>query len=199
MDLDRIVGTGLVDFDDVAGSAAWIQHIEDRDEVHDDHEDEEDEEEEHEHHHHHEHEHHHHDHEHHHHHDHEHEGGEVEEYGIGTFVWCRRRPMNLGRFDEFVARHWPKSDIRAKGMCYFSDEYDTCYVFEQAGRQVKLQNAGQWYATMPKEELMQLMAREEQLQRDWDEQYGDRMQKLVFIGQKMDRAAIEAALDACLE
>ncbi|MBR1426127.1 MAG: GTP-binding protein [Paludibacteraceae bacterium] len=199
VDLDRIVGTGMFDFDDVAGSAAWIQHIEDRDEVHDDHEDEEDEEEEHEHHHHHEHEHHHHDHEHHHHHDHEHEGGEVEEYGIGTFVWCRRRPMNLGRFDEFVARHWPKSVIRAKGMCYFSDEYDTCYVFEQAGRQVKLQNAGQWYATMPKEELMQLMAREEQLQRDWDEQYGDRMQKLVFIGQKMDRAAIEAALDACLE
>ena len=148
----------------------------------------------------HEHEHHHHDHEdhEHHHHDHDHEGGEVEEYGIGTFVYYRRQPMYLGRLDDFVARLWPKNIIRCKGICYFNDEQQTCYLFEQAGRQVKLTNAGQWYATMPANELADLMKREPGLVRDWDERYGDRMQKLVFIGQKLDKQAITDMLDACL-
>ena len=197
---DKIIGTGMFDFDDVAGSAAWIQAVEGRDE----HRDDDDDEDEDEHHHHNddehdEHEHHHHEHHHHHDHDHDHEGGEVEEYGIGTYVYEERRPFNVGRFDEFVARHWPKNVIRAKGMCYFSDEYDTCYVFEQAGSQVGLRNAGEWYATMPKEELMLLLAREPQLRADWDDHYGDRMQRLVFIGQHLDKDAIKAALDECLE
>ncbi|MBR1787442.1 MAG: cobalamin biosynthesis protein CobW, partial [Paludibacteraceae bacterium] len=143
-----------------------------------------------------------HDHEHehgHHHHHHHHEGGEVEEYGIGTYVYEARRPFSLNKFDDFVARRWPKGVIRAKGMCYFSDEYDTCYVFEQAGRQVGLKNAGQWYATMPREQLYQLLAQEPQLRKDWDDRYGDRMQRLVFIGQKLDKDAIRQALDDCLE
>ena len=106
--------------------------------------------------------------------------------------------MDLNRFDEFVARHWDKNIIRCKGMCYFEEEYDMCYLFEQAGKQFDLKQAGAFYATMPEEELMQMMARDPMLQRDWDEQYGDRMQKLVFIGQHMDRHAIESALDACL-
>lgn len=126
------------------------------------------------------------------------ESGEALEYGIGTFVYKRRRPLDLARFDEFVARHWPKSVIRCKGICYFRDEMPTCYVFEQAGRQIGLQNAGQWYATMPKAELDELLAREPKLRADWDPKYGDRMQKLVFIGQKMDQAAISAELDKCL-
>ncbi|MGM9838071.1 MAG: GTP-binding protein [Paludibacteraceae bacterium] len=180
VDFDKILNTGLFNFDAVATSATWIQEVEDA------HEDEdEDEEEEHEH-----------DHEHHHHHDDE---GEAEEYGISTFVYYARRPFNLGLFDEFVAAHWPKNVIRAKGMCYFADEYDMCYLFEQAGRQFKIQKAGEWFATMPKEELMQLMAHDAQLRHDWDEQYGDRMQKLVFIGQHLDREAITRALDNCLE
>ena len=171
---------------------------------HHDDDDDDDNEHEHEHHHHHddddddddehEHEHHHH-HHHHHHHDDE---GEAEEYGIGTFVYYRRKPLNLGLFDEFVARHWPKSIIRAKGICWFYGEPDTCYVFEQAGRQVTLRDAGQWYATMPADELKAFMEQTPALQRDWDEHYGDRMQKLVFIGQHLDREAITAALDACL-
>jgi G3E family GTPase len=106
--------------------------------------------------------------------------------------------MDLNRFDEFVARHWDKNIIRCKGMCYFAEEYDMCYVFEQAGKQFNLKQAGAFYATMPKEELMLMMAQDPTLQRDWDEHYGDRMQKLVFIGQNMDKHAIEAALDACL-
>ncbi len=194
VELDRLLNTGLFDFEKVATSAAWIgeiehHHDEDTDEDDDDDEAEDD---------HHEHHHHHHEHEHEHHHHHHDDEGEAEEYGIGTFVWYRREPMDLGRFDEFVARHWPKSIIRAKGICYFRDERDMCYVFEQAGRQVSIRQAGQWFATMPKEDLQEMLARDANLRRDWDEAYGDRMQKLVFIGQKMDRKAIEAALDACL-
>jgi len=184
VELDKIINTGLFDFDSVATSATWIQEVEKH---HD--EDDDDEEEEHEHHHH--------DHEHEHHH-HHHDEGEAEEYGIGTYVYYARRPFELGLFDEFVARKWPKGIIRAKGICYFRDEQETCYVFEQAGKQVSIRNAGQWYATMPKAELEQFMNQNPGLRRDWDEQYGDRMQKLVFIGQHLDKKLIARELDACL-
>ena len=182
----EILDTELFDFEEVATSAAWIQGVEG------------DVEEEHEHHHHDEHEH-----EHHHHHDecddpHCHCHNHGDEYGISTFVYYRRRPFDLNRFDEFVARHWDKGIIRCKGMCYFEDEYDMCYLFEQAGKQFNLKQAGAFYATMPEEELMQMMATDPMLQRDWDEQYGDRMQKLVFIGQNIDKEAICKALDDCL-
>lgn len=187
VELDKIINTGLFDFDSVATSATWIQEVEKH---HD--EDDDDEEEEHEHHHHD------HDHEHEHHHHHHHDEGEAEEYGIGTYVYYARRPFELGLFDEFVARKWPKGIIRAKGICYFRDEQETCYVFEQAGKQVSIRNAGQWYATMPKAELEQFMEENPGLRRDWDEQYGDRMQKLVFIGQHLDKELIAKELNACL-
>ncbi len=219
VDLARLLDTKMFDFDKVATSAAWIDEIEnhhgdehdddddDDDDEHDHHDHEDghhhDDDDEHDHDHHHDHEHHHdHDHEHgghgHHHHHHHDDEGEAEEYGIGTFVYYRRGPFHLGRFDEFVARHWPKSVIRAKGICWFSDESDICYVFEQAGRQVSLRNAGAWYATMPADELADFKAQNPDLRRDWDERYGDRMQKLVFIGQHLDREAITQALDQCL-
>ena len=192
IDFDRILNTNAFDFDKVATSAAWIKEIEGH---HDDDDEEEDEDE---HHHHHDHEEHHHEEHHHeHHHDHDDEG-EAEEYGIGTFVYYRREPMNISRFDEFVARHWPKEIIRCKGICWFLSEPDTCYLFEQAGKQVSLRDTGQWYATMPDDELLEFMRRNPDLQRDWDDTYGDRMQKLVFIGQHLDRKAITAALDECL-
>ncbi len=190
VDFDKILNTKMFNFDAVATSATWIQEVED---AHRDDDDDEEEEEEHHHEHHHEHEYH-----HEHHHDHDDEG-EAEEYGISTFVYYARRPFNLGLFDEFVATKWPKNVIRAKGMCYFADEYDMCYLFEQAGRQFNLKKAGEWFATMPKDELEALMAQDAQLRHDWDEQYGDRMQKLVFIGQHLDKKAITDALDACLE
>ena len=195
VDLDKLVYTEKFNFDEVATSATWIQEIENH---HDDDDDDDDDEEE---------SHHHHHHDHspsgeteggHHHHHHHHDEGEAEEYGIGTFVYYARRPLNLGLFDEFVARKWPKSIIRATGICYFKGAEDICYVFEQAGRQVSLRDAGQWYATMPKDELQNMMATNPQLQKDWDEQYGDRMQKLVFIGQHLDREQITADLDFCL-
>ncbi len=194
IDLDRILNTHMFNFDEVATSAAWIDELEHH---HGDEDDDDDDEHEH-HHDHDEHEHHHHDHEHHHHHDHDHEGGEVEEYGIGTFVYYRRKPFDMNFFDNFVAKLWPKSVIRAKGICWFKDQPDMCYLFEQAGKQIGLKNAGQWYATMPENELKDLLAREEGLRQDWDEKYGDRMQKIVFIGQNMDKKTIKEQLDMCL-
>lgn len=203
VDLDKIIHTEKFNFEEVATSATWIQEIEgdhhdddDDDEHEHHHDDDDDDDDEHEHHHD-EHEHHHDGHGHHHHH-HHHDEGEAEEYGIGTFVYYARRPMNLSLFDEFVARKWPKSIIRAKGICYFKGEEETCYVFEQAGRQVSLRNAGQWFATMPPEQITLMMARDEKLRRDWDPEYGDRMQKLVFIGQHLDKEQITADLDFCL-
>ena len=182
VDFDRILDTRDFDFDRVATSAAWIAAIENEDN------DDQDEHEEH---------------HHHHHHDHDHleneEHGEALEYNIDTFVYYARRPMDLNFFDDFVARKWPKSIIRCKGLCYFDNEKDVCYVFEQAGRQVTLRNAGQWYATMPEFELREFLERNPRLKKDWEEPYGDRMQKLVFIGQNMDKEAIKAELDKCLK
>ena len=217
VDFDKILFTDMFDFDQVATSAAWISEIEkhhdddDDDDDDDDHDHDHDHEDDHDHEHEHDHDHDHdsHDHSHsgeteggshhHHHHHHHHDEGEAEEYGIGTYVYSRRPAFNLGLFDEFVARKWPKGIIRAKGICWFHDEPDMCYVFEQAGKQVSLRNAGQWYATMSKEELQDFMERNPQLRRDWDDQYGDRMQKLVFIGQNLDKEKITADLDFCLD
>ena len=184
IDLDKILNTRMFDFDEVATSATWIQEVEGH---HDEDHDEDDDDDDHDHHEH-----------HHHHHDHDHEEGEAEEYGIGTFVYFRRKPFNLGRFDEFVARKMPRNVIRAKGICWFKSEDEICYIFEQAGKQVQLRNAGAWFATMPENELREMMIRDEGLRRDWDDTYGDRMQKLVFIGQHLDQEALTKALDECL-
>ena len=188
IELEEILDTGLFQFDEVAASAAWIQEVE----HHDDDDDDEDEEEDHD-----EHEHGH-EHGHHHHHHHDHDEGEAEEYGIGTFVYQARRPFDLNAFDNFVAKKWPKNVIRAKGICYFSEEFDVCYLFEQAGRQFVLRNVGQWFATMPEDELIEKLREQPELLHDWDSTYGDRMQKLVFIGQHLDAEFIRAELDQCL-
>lgn len=206
IDLNTLINTRTFNFDKVATSARWIEAVEgeefdDHDDDHDDHDEDE---------HHHEHDHDDHDehdddHDGHHHHCHHHhhgleneESGEALEYGISTFVWKRRKPLDMNKFDYIVAMKWPKSVVRCKGLCYFKGEEDFCYVFEQAGKQVQMRNAGQWYATMPADELEKFKQQNPAILRDWDDQYGDRMQKLVFIGQHMDREQIEKDLDYCL-
>lgn len=182
VDLDKIINTHLFDYERVATSAAWIHEIEriatddEEREAKADH-------------------HHHHDEEHEHHHD----EGEAEEYGIGTFVYYRRKAFDINKFDHFVARKWPKSVIRAKGICYFSDQRDMSYLFEQAGVQQKLSESGLWLATAPRDELQQMLAQDPGLLHDWDDTYGDRMIKIVFIGQHMDKSQIIRDLDDCLE
>ena len=205
VDFDKILHTGLFNFEKVVTSATWIRELEGHHDE-DEHEHEEENEHEHEHE---DHEHHHHDHDHEedeeghhhhgHHHHHHHDEGEAEEYGIGTFVYYRRPAFNLENFDHFVAIKWPKNVIRAKGVCYFTDEPDMCYLFEQAGKQKTIRQAGKFYATMPENELQRMLDTDPTLRRDWDETYGDRMQKIVFIGQNLDKEEITRLLDECLE
>ncbi|MDE7146269.1 MAG: GTP-binding protein, partial [Duncaniella sp.] len=195
VDITRLINTNLFKFDEVATSAAWVQQIEKSiDEIR--------HEEEHSHHH----EHHGHHHEHDekctcgcHHHHHHHDEGEAEEYGINTFVYFRRQGFDLNKFDYLAARNWPAGIIRSKGICYFSTNPDMSYLFESAGKQKQLREAGMWFATAPEDEFKELVAQDPSILRDWDENYGDRMIKIVFIGQHLDRKAITEALDNCLE
>lgn len=197
--LDEIIDTHLFDFEDVATSATWVRKIEgpaeEQREPHD---------------------HEHHDHHHAHHHEdvpahgepghhcgehchhHHHGEGEAEEYGIGTFVYFRRRPFDFHKFDRFVNLHWPKNVIRCKGVIYFSHNRDMSLLYETAGRQINLKEAGYWYATAPAEELEIMMMRDPNLRRDWDDEYGDRMIKLVFIGRDLDKEELSKELDECL-
>ena len=213
VDLDKIINTGVFDYENVATSATWIQKVEEGAPEPDEDDEDDDEEEHHHHHHDEEHDHHHHGHDeddedddedeeeghhhHHHHHHHHDDEGEAEEYGISTWVYYSRAPFDLDKFDFFVAKRWPAQVIRAKGMCWFKDEADVCYLFEQAGRQFSLKNIGQWFATMPEDELRRQLEVDTTLQRDWDDEYGDRMQKIVFIGQLLDKESLRKALDAC--
>ena len=186
VDLDKIIETYMFDYNTVSGSAGWIKIIEGHEEHDDDDDDDHDEHK------------HHHDHEHHHHHDHDEDEGEAEEYGIGTFVYYNRRPFDTLKFNDYVLNSWPKNIIRCKGLCYFADNQDMSYIFETAGKQKKLSEAGYWFATASKEELQQFVERDPSILKDWDEEYGDRMEKIVFIGQKLDKEQIKHDLDNCL-
>lgn len=197
VDLNKIIYTQLFDYNVVSGSAGWVRGIEKL-------ATEEEEYEAHHPHHHHEHHqdeecHHHEGEECHCHHHHHHGEGEAEEYGISTFVYYRRCAFEVEKFYEFVTQKWPNSVIRAKGICYFRHNRDMSYLFEQSGIQKKIVEAGLWFATAPEEELVELMKQEPGLQHDWDEEYGDRMEKIVFIGQKMNKEQIIRDLDNCLE
>ena len=181
IDLENIINTNMFDYNKISGSAGWIKIIEGRDEENEEHEE------------HHEHE----EHGHHHHHHHD-EEGEAEEYGIGTFVYFCRRPFDTLRFNDYVLNKWPRNIIRAKGLCYFADNQDMSYIFETAGKQKKLTEAGYWFATASEEELEMLAKQDPSILKDWDDEFGDRMEKIVFIGQKLDKEQIKKDLDDCI-
>jgi G3E family GTPase len=187
--MERLLHTGLFDFEKTATSATWIRVMENipDEEEHDQEGDDEDP--------HHEHEH---EHEHEHHHHHHSEEGEADEYGIGTFVYQTHTPMHIGRFERFASKYLETHVIRSKGLCHFQEDPDNCYLFDQVGSQLRLQESGQWYATMPPEELEPFLQQHPEVLADWDETYGDRMQKLVFIGQHLDTRELRTLLDQCL-
>lgn len=194
VDVSKILNTNSFNFEEASMSAGWIEELNRTDNEHerkDEHEHEHEHEYEHEHEHEHKHEH---GHGHHHHHNHEH--GETEEYGIGTFVYFRRKPFNRVKFDNF-ANNFPKSIIRCKGVLWFSDETEYSYVFEQAGKQVQAYKAGEWIASFPKAEQDEIIAQNPGILNDWDSEYGDRVIKLVFIGKDMDKDEIIRTLDEC--
>ena len=195
IDLENIINTNMFDYNKISGSAGWIKIIEGRDEENEEHEEHHEHEEHEEHHEHEEHEHEEHGHHHHHHHD---EEGEAEEYGIGTFVYFCRRPFDTLRFNDYVLNKWPRNIIRAKGLCYFADNQDMSYIFETAGKQKKLTEAGYWFATASEEELEMLAKQDPSILKDWDDEFGDRMEKIVFIGQKLDKEQIKKDLDDCI-
>ena len=207
-----ILATDSFDFDEVYGAAGWCKALEEGELDGHDHDDDDDEHEEHEHHHeHHDHDeheeheehpeghhHHHHDHDHeHHHHEHRHEGESEDEYGIGTFIYYRRTPMNRSKLRRFV-ENWPREIIRCKGLMWFGDEYDTAYVFETSGRQLLCGPYGKWVAAAPAATRRQILAENPQLREDWDDQVGDRMVRLCIIGKNLNRKAIAAELDKTL-
>ncbi|MBR2190923.1 MAG: GTP-binding protein [Eubacterium sp.] len=179
----EILNTGRFDFEQASLSAGWVQELDA----------EVEETEHHEHHHNHGH---HHGHGHHHHH-HDGDHGHEEEYGIDTFVYYKRDPFTKEGFENFV-ENYPEGVIRTKGIVWVIENNDMAYMFEQAGKQVGIQQAGQWVATAPKETQEQMKAEDPTLVRDWDEEIGDRMVKLVFIGKDMDKDEIIKRLDECL-
>ncbi len=191
VDVEDILSTDRFDFDAVFESAAWVQHLESAEE--DDHDEHDHDHDEHEHDEHGEHE--------HHHHEHKHEGdsgSDEDEYGIGNFVYYRRRPFNREKLEEYAGR-WPRNIIRSKGVVWFSDEQNMAYVFETSGRQISAGASGTWLAAAPKAEQEEVLAQEPKMREEWDEKVGDRMIKLCIIGQKMDKAKITAELDALLD
>lgn len=196
VEVKDIIDTHSFDFNVAAESAGWIQELQKDVEEDDDDEDEEHEHEHEEKHHHDEH----HDEEHEggHHHHHHHGEGEVEEYGIGTFVYYRRNPFDRQKLEEYLNAKFPKNVIRSKGIVWFSDEPEASYVLEQAGKQIQASDAGLWVATAPEDEKAEIIKESPEILNDWDEKYGDRMIKLVFIGQKMDKKQIIKDLDSCL-
>ena len=198
VDVGEIIDTNNFDFEKVANSAGWIKEIEKDEDDEEEHEHDEDEE--YEHHNHEDHDQHHEEkehHEHHHHHHHHHnDEGEAEEYGISTFVYTSRKPVDEAKFDEF-AKNLPKNVIRCKGLVWFKQDNEMSYLFEQAGKQLSLSEAGYWLATAPKEELDQMIKHNPEILKDWDDEVGDRVIKLVFIGQNMDKEKIFEELERC--
>ena len=202
VEVSDILSTNSFDYRAIMQSAGWIKAMELEGENSENLEHEEHDEH-HEHHHKHEHEHeheheHHHEHGHHHHHHHHHDEGEAEEYGISTFVYQNVKPFEKEKFEEFVFEKWPKEVIRAKGLFWIKEDPNTAYIFEQSGKQKVATDDGDWIAAFPERDREEILAMNPDILESWHPVYGDRINKLVFIGRKMDKEAIIRALDGCI-
>jgi G3E family GTPase len=197
----EVLDTHRFDYEKIVESAGWLQAMETEGENGDDLDDDDDDE--------HEHEHHHHDHDddedeheehgHHHHHHHHHDEGEAEEYGISTFVYQNVKPFNKDKFENFINLQFPKEVIRAKGLFWIIENPEIAYIFEQSGRQKTVRDDGRWIICFPEKEKQQILEMNPDIKEMWDPVYGDRINKLVFIGKDMDKAAIIKALDECID
>lgn len=176
VDVKEIMDTNNFDFEDIQTSAGWIKELEKEEEETETH---------------------HNDHDHDEHHHHHHEEGEAEEYGISTFVYTSRKPLDEKKFEDFVNDRFPSSVIRCKGLVWFANDYDMSYLFEQAGKQMQLTQTGYWLASAPKDELKEMIAQDPEILKDWDKEVGDRMVKLVFIGRKMNKEEIIKEMEDC--
>lgn len=128
----------------------------------------------------------------------EHDDPEVLEYDIQTFVYHRRQPFDQAAFQDFVENHWPDCVVRAKGVLWSDLNPDMCYLFEQAGHQMRLTENGLFVDSAPEEEKRQILAETPEIMDQWDPEVGDRETKLCIIGRHMDRDAVAAKLDELL-
>lgn len=179
----KILSTNKFDYEEILESPGWMKamagHEHEEDDDDDDHE-------------------HHHEHEHEHGHHHHHEHSETEEYGIATFVYENVKPLSKAKFEEFVFAHYPKEIIRAKGIFWIKEDPDTAYIFETSGRQKTATDDGKWIACYPKMQQEMILQMNPDIAASWHPVYGDRVNKIVFIGRNMDKKAIIAAMDNCV-
>lgn len=122
---------------------------------------------------------------------------ETEEYGIGSFVYRARRPFHPARFWEALHAGWP-GVIRSKGYFWLASDMRTAAGWSQAGSLYRQSPAGYWWAAMPRQHWPQGRKQRAMIKANWQGEYGDRRQEIVFIGQSLDQADITARLDACL-
>lgn len=186
VEVGKILSTGKFDYEKILESPGWMKAMSSHDEDEDDDDDDDDHDE-----------HHHDEHEHHHHH-HDHEHGETEEYGISTFVYENVKPLSKEKFEQFVFGKWPKQVIRAKGIFWIKEDPDTAYVFEQSGKQKTATNDGKWIACYPEIQRKMILKMNPDIAAAWHPVYGDRVNKIVFIGKDMDKKSIIAELNNCL-
>ncbi len=122
---------------------------------------------------------------------------ETEEYGIRSFIYRARRPFHPERFTSYIEKPW-KGVLRSKGFAWFATRSDWVAIWSQAGKTCSLEPGGQWWVTLPEEEWPQEEELRQKLLKDFDPQWGDRRQELVFIGINMDEKKLRAGLDRCL-
>lgn len=122
----------------------------------------------------------------------------TDEYGISSFLYEDHRPLNREKFVRFV-EDYPKELIRTKGYVWFSDDPVHAQLFEQAGRNASISEMTEWMCAIPQKELDELLRDFPDLTEGWDEQYGDRIVQLVFIGKGYRQEEILARMEECIE